>query len=530
MDAAAQPRGRVVPVLAVIAVAALLRLWNIGGQPVLYFDSGVYLGEGAFLASAAERAAAALVQPGTGGVLERVARATEQGTDAHPPDIAKPGHAVLLALSMLVLGKSALAGALVSAVAGVGTVVVTCALGVRGWNQRVGVAAALLLAVSGQALVYSREALVESDGMFFAALASLVYLRARRARALLLAGAVFGLAFACNNRLGYLPLVLLLVELGCWRGLGRFVRNGVALAAGFGAPLALIEVGYLIARAIGRLTSARTDWLDYVQQLAAFSRMNPPDRWRFDQWPTYWVDLALMDGLAVLGLLLVGLGVLAVHLGRRRGMADVLLAASLLVPLALYSVYSTGEVRMRHFSLALPWVMLAAGLGLERLTRFSRWVLPSALGLLCVLAMPRAFSLINAPNGMPAVVAALPPGPVAGTNGPVLAFYVGEDRSNARLREAFVNVPGDLNALAQRYPTLVVDMQAYVFPGELTRRYDAATPSLRVPHGTDAWYLADLLEHYGVAWGGWDGLLATWDAERERATHVSVYNLGELTR
>ena len=117
---------------------------------------------------------------------------------------------------------------------------------------------------------------------------------------------------------------------------------------------------------------------------------------------------------------------------------------------------------------------------------------------------------------------------VASTNGPVLGFELGEDRTNARLREAFVNTPADLAALASSYPLLVVDMQAYVFPGQLTARYDQARPALSVPHANDAWYLADLLEHYGVAWGGWDQLLSMWRANRDAASQLRVYATREL--
>src|SRR5258708_4788333 len=234
--------------------------------------------------------------------------------------------------------------------------------------------------------------------------------------------------------------------------------------------------------------------------------MNPPDRARFDEWPTYFVDLALMDGLGELALLLVGIGVLAWRVRRTPwSRADLLLAGSLLVPLALYSVYSTGEVRLRHFSLALPWVMLTAAIGLQWLVLFAfafarqrqTWALASAVGLLTLLAVPRVVALDSAPSGMPAVLDAIGDGPAASaasTTGPVLAFYTGEDRTNARLREAFVNVPADLPPLAKKYPLLVVDMQAAVFPGELTDIYASATPRLSVPNGNDAWYLADLLE------------------------------------
>jgi len=523
------------PLAAILVLAAVVRFWGLGTQPVLYFDSGVYLGEGAFLASATQRAAAALVSPGPGNPLERVALATQDGTDGHSPDIAKPGHAILLAISMLLFGKTALAGALVSALAGIGTVAATYAIGLRGWGLRVAIPAALLLAISGEHLVYSREPLVEADGLFFATIAALVYLQTRTWRGLLVAGLLWGVAFTCNNRLSYLPVVVLLAELASWPGVRGLVRRGLIMSAGFVAPLAAIEAAYLVARGIGRVTGLRTDWLDYAQQLAAFSRMNPPDRVRFDEWPTFFVDLALMDGLGVLALLLVGFAVLLWRFHRRPwARADLLLAGSLLIPVALYSVYSTGEVRMRHFSLALPWVMLAAALGLAwlsaRIGRYERWALAVATALLTVLAVPRIAALDSAPSGMPAMLEAIGAQKAASTNGPVLSFYVGEANTNARLREAFVNVPADLPPLAATYPLLVVDMQAAVFPGELTDMYARATPRLVVQNGNDAWYLADLLEHYGIAWGGWDDLLDKWRAQSQAASQIRLYDLRTLVR
>jgi 4-amino-4-deoxy-L-arabinose transferase-like glycosyltransferase len=512
--------------LSVVLLAALPRLWGLGSQPVLYFDSGVYLGEGVFLASVVQRAASA-------PDLAAIPRVLEQGTDAHPPDIAKPGHAVLLAIAILLLGKTVLAGALVSALAGMGTVAATYAIGSAGWNRRVAVVAAVLLAISGQHLVYSREPLVEADGMLFATLGALVYLRTGSYRGLVGAGALYGVAFACNNRLSYLPLVLGMVELGCWAGWRSLFRRAFAVAGGFLVPLVVLEAAYLGVRAIGRAAGARTDWLDYVQQLATFSRMNPPDRLRFDEWPTYFVDVALMDGPWVLALVLVGIVVLLAR--RRWSRADLLLAGSLLVPLVLYSVYSTGEVRMRHFSLALPWVMLAAALAVDRLVRLlavrREAATAFAVVVLVLLALPRTWALITAPSGMPAVLAYLQQrgfADVASTNGPVLSYFVGEARTNARLREAFVNTPADLDVLAAQYDLLVVDMQAWVFPGELTERYERAQPLLAAPNGNATWYLADLLEHYGVQWAGWDPLLADFASGQQPASELRVYTLRSL--
>src|SRR5207237_3593665 len=210
------------------------------------------------------------------GVWRRMQSRTEKRTDVKPPDIAKPGHAVLLAISLLVLVKTALAGTLISALSGIGTVAATYALGLHGWGPRVAIPAAVLLAVSGQHLVYSREALVEADGLFFATLAALMYLKARSPRGLVAAGVLFGVSFSCNNRIVYLPAVLLVAECVRWGGWRTLIRRGAILAAGFAVPLALIEAAYLAIRAVGNSTNARMDWLDYAQQLVTFYRMNAP--------------------------------------------------------------------------------------------------------------------------------------------------------------------------------------------------------------------------------------------------------------
>jgi dolichyl-phosphate-mannose-protein mannosyltransferase len=547
--------GQLGPLLLILVLAAGLRLWGLGSHPVLFFDSGVYLGEGTFLASAAERAVGGLVGRGPGGPLERVVQATQQGTLGHPPDIGKPGHAILLALGLLLLGGNPLlAGGLVSGLAGIGTVAATYALGLVGWGRRVAIMAALLLAVSGQHLVYSREPLVEADGLLFAALASLIYLRSTTLRGRLLAGVLFGVSFTCNNRLSYVPLVLALVELSprslqsAWRARRgaqegaqegarsprgaflRLVRWAVPLSVGFVLPPALIELAYLAARGLARAGGVIPTWLDYAQQLVAFSRMNPPDRIRFDEWPTYFVDVALMDGPLVLGLLIVGT---LVVLARGRSRADRLLLGSLLVPLAIYSIYSTGEVRMRHFSLLLPWMALAAAIGIASLARLvpkrqSGLVAALLTGLAVVLALPRAVSLATPPSGLATIVEALAGRPAASTDGPVLSVFVGEDHTNARLRPAFVDTPSDLSALAADYRLLVVDMQAYLFPGELTARYDRARPFLSVPNGNATWFLADLLEHRGLTWGGWSDLLADWAAHSPAATRIQLYTLTDV--
>ncbi|GAC1318245.1 MAG: hypothetical protein NVSMB2_12870 [Chloroflexota bacterium] len=532
-----------------LLLAALVRFWHLGGMPVLFFDSGAYMGEGRFLASAAQRAVDAVVHaaPGTpGDPIARAVKAVELGTAGHPPDLAKPGQSILLGMSMLVFGPTTFAAGLVPALAGVGTIAATYGIGSVAWNQRTGLVAAFLLTISAEHLVYSREPLVESTGLVFATVAALVYMRRlvqpqrlRSAGTLFVVGCLVGLAFACNNRLLYLSGPFGLMEIMVWWRDGglRYWRplltSLVALGFGFLFPLALTEGAFLAAQAIGHAYGAQPQFLDYAHQFVNFMRMNPASRSRIDQWPTFFADLALMDGLPVLAFFLVGLVYLV---ARRRSWSHpvVFTTVSLLVPLVLFSVYSSGEVRMRNFSVALPWTMLVAAVGLCRLaerTRCAPALVAAGCAILSALALPRAISIVTAPSATPALVARLADigiERVASTNGPVLSYYIGEDHTNARLRTAFINTEADFQQIAVDYPFVVLDMQGYWAPGPLPERAPRVTPVFQAPNGSDTLFLADLLERHGMAWGQWTDVLGEWTANHAAATLMRLYRSADL--
>jgi 4-amino-4-deoxy-L-arabinose transferase-like glycosyltransferase len=461
---------------------------------------------------------------------------------------------VLIAISILLFGHSPFAGILVSAVCGFATVWVTYVLGARGWGRGVGLIAALLLAVSGQHVFYSREALVEADGLFFATLGSLVYLigtrrlvagagtRWQRVRWALLAGGLYGVAFACNNRLVFLPAVLLLVELGLWRDLGRnalrtVVEHAGALAAGVALPLLFIQGLFVAGRQVAKLYGASALWMDYREQFLGFAQMNAPTRLRLDQWPTYPTDVFLMEGPAL--LVLVPLAILAAL--RIRRPTDRLLLAWLLVPLALYSVYSTGEIRMRHFSLALPWLMLAGALGVRWLTDRARRVLGqkgewAAATVLVVLsagpALVSAARFVAPPSGADSLLAYAAEHKIdriAGINGPVMGYLMGNDRANGSGRGAFVLSYDDLRWLeGEKYEYLTVDQQLYLFPNALLTQISEAEPVATWPNGNSAYYLADILEHSGIRWGEWDRVLALQQRYAGPATELRLYRLQDI--
>lgn len=534
------------PIVPVLILAAILRLWGLGNSPILYFDSGAYLGEGRFLSSAAARAADAWMHPAPGepdNPIARVVHRVATGTAGHSPDLGKPGHAILLALAMLVLGPTTLAAGSVPALAGLGTVAATYALGRVGWNRQVGTLAAFLLAISAEHLVYSREPLVESTGLLFSTLGSLIYLRqivrtdTGSTGGLLAAGVLFGVSFACNNRLSYLPVSIGVVELALWRAGGwqswrRLLLRLAALLGGVVVPVVSIELAFLAAQALGRAYGESPAFLDYAHQLVNFARMNPPSRARVDQWPTFFADLGLMDGLPVLALFLVGVALLLAR--RSWDRPNLLLGASLFVPLIMYSVYSSGEVRMRNFSAVLPWTMLVVAQVIWRLAgrlRYPRVAATLAGLMLGLLALPADLAIVAAPNAVPELRATLQRSGidrVASTNGPVLSYYVGEDKTNARLAAAFINTEADLQQIKTDYAFVVVDMQGYWTPGPVTFAAERATPIFSAPNGDDQRFLADLLESQGIAWGEWNDVLQVWRRNRGPATLMRLYRSADL--
>jgi hypothetical protein len=315
------------------------------------------------------------------------------------------------------------------------------------------------------------------------------------------------------------------------------VAHAGALAAGVALPLVIIEGLFVLARQLAKLYGASALWMDYREQFFGFAQMNAPTRLRLDQWPTYPTDVFLMEGPAL--LVLVPLAIVAVLRVRRP--ADRLLLAWLLVPLALYSVYTTGEVRMRHFSLALPWLMLGAALGLLWLAAWTRrWlgtrgqivVTASLLALSAGPALASSLRFVAPPSGADPLLAYAAEHQidrVAGINGPVMGYLMGHGRANGSGRGAFVLSYDDLRWLeGEEYEYLAVDAQLYLFPNALLTQIGEAQPIAAWPNGNAAYYLADILEHSGIGWGEWDRVLALQKRYADAATELRLYRLQDI--
>ena len=177
----------------IVGVAAILRLAALPSRGLIYWDEAKFLLEGVRLETAFH------LMTGAHGTLPA---AKAIGT-------AKPTHALLIAVSFVILGVQDSSALYVNAVASIIAVVLVYRIASTLWDTTVGLVAALVVAVSEYDVIYARSALSESDANALLLLGVLLWLRERcgpsgkRLSPALVTGAalVFGLAFTTNYRI-----------------------------------------------------------------------------------------------------------------------------------------------------------------------------------------------------------------------------------------------------------------------------------------------------------------------------------------
>ncbi len=165
---------------SILILAAFLRFWQLPSQGIWSHDEGECLAEGQFIASGLKllpQAVKVAVSPGP--KLEGLYQLFHDGPRGAIPHLPKPTHAVLIGGAMLVLGERDLAGQVLNATLGILSVWLVFLLGKRMYGPRVGLLAALALAVSSYHVWYSRLAVAEADSVFFFLMATYLYYGSR---------------------------------------------------------------------------------------------------------------------------------------------------------------------------------------------------------------------------------------------------------------------------------------------------------------------------------------------------------------
>jgi hypothetical protein len=202
----------------------------------------------------------------------------EENTMGKSPWRARVGHNYLLALGMALGHPTYNVGNYVSAVFGLLTILMTFFLGRALYDEKTGLVASALLALSGFDVVYSRSALLEVDLNFFLLLSALCYVNSRRAaagRALLwscLTSLALGMSFLIVYRTLVPLLVFWLFELQlAFSRRGREENPWLARALALALPmfflLLLAELPYYLGFMACKMLSVVPPFMTYFQQV-----------------------------------------------------------------------------------------------------------------------------------------------------------------------------------------------------------------------------------------------------------------------
>ncbi|MBK8231588.1 MAG: glycosyltransferase family 39 protein [Candidatus Eisenbacteria bacterium] len=360
------------PLLAVLALAALLRFLPLPSLGPIHYDEGLHLMEARFLRTA-------VLHDHFGAAID---------VDGLPLVHGKPLHAAILALAQTVLGDRPWVGSVAMGVFGLGSVGLCYALARIWFGQAVALWAALFLATNPWAVLYGRLALPEADSTFLALLGIYCAASGREPtlRRATLAGLCASLAMQTNYRwMVVLPLLFVGIELLFARA-RRSTRGLVGRVALFflflALPLLLTDFVYsalILGERLEQATRPRTYFEDLAFNVRKFSAQGWATGLRD---PLRFPFFILRFGGPILAVATaVGLGA---AWRRWRNSEDretlgpgALLLCSLLPPVLLL-ISACGFPRCLSLS-HLPW-SIAAGLGLADLKgRLGRPVLAPAL-------------------------------------------------------------------------------------------------------------------------------------------------------
>ena len=196
------------------------------------------------------------------------------------PWYARPGHVYFIVFLMFLFGPDkAYLGSLVSAFFGTLTIPLVFLLGRALAGRWAGVVAALLVALSGYHVLYSRSALTEADSTFFILAAALAYYRSRWAGKgpgilwILVTGLLLGMSFLCHYRMLLMFILFAGLEVHLWftereRDRGEKASRIFLMTGAFGVVLLLCDLPYYVAMIVLHVKfHAMLPFMTYFEQL-----------------------------------------------------------------------------------------------------------------------------------------------------------------------------------------------------------------------------------------------------------------------
>ncbi|MBI3267546.1 MAG: glycosyltransferase family 39 protein [Planctomycetes bacterium] len=504
----------------VVVVGVGLRATGLRDRGLMFYDEGVYLGEGRFFAGAVRSVPLALRygwlrifggEPASSARVEELqVRMRAEVVHGLYPWYPKNTHSFMIGLALLTFGDVDWAGHAVSLVFGALSIALVLLLGHSLYGTGGALLAGLVLALCPLHVLLSRRSFAETDSTFFLLGAVALMrpaLRTRRfsLRTLFLAGLSTGLCFTCNHRNAIAPAIVWMLYgtslLDPARPLaGLRFRGLVWLCVGMLLPLLAWETLYLAAFGLldVRYGSLRT----YFGQILFCANVQGAADFGFGDPESLLYLLREYVGWPI--LLLVALG-LAREIRTRR--SELLTVAIPLLWVIVFFQLRAREQCLRYLGAASPFLALAAGAALR--SPYETWATSprqrrgriAAASVGCVGAVLLSAALtsrdwLSDRSGMARVIAWLHERQTARAcrgyfclDGPLAAYY---DPPG----DGCEFLPSTLAALKARYvsgiryvvvtPTLLLQHKTEGYFWPLLREVEKASPPVRLEHPAGA--------------------------------------------
>ncbi|MCA9773636.1 MAG: glycosyltransferase family 39 protein [Myxococcales bacterium] len=366
--------------IAIFAIGAVLRFWNITSMGPFLYDDAIHQSEARWMLDVVHRAEKSLElkreEARTGEDLwkfDHEAHVVLGEAEGRPLQFGRPGISILIFLVMLVLGPVAYAGNLTGAICGTFIPIAVFLMTRRMFGSRAALGAMFFAALNGLQLFYDRSGLGETPSILLAALGVWCHVASYQARSERQHLWVFGAGFFWGScvlmQSRWLTALALpaLMEVVPWvgsrkRSFQEYASRALMLAFATFLPLVLMELVFygaiLVCRHFGIDAAFRT----YTEMLIAhliiaFARVGMPSgKESLNQWMlpyAFWIASGPLFILAFLG-------------GVVKGLKD---RTWPYAPLAFWILWTAVPpllviIRPRYVSLTFPAMEALAGVGL----------------------------------------------------------------------------------------------------------------------------------------------------------------------
>lgn len=356
--------------IIIVVIAAGLRFYNITSKGIWYWDEAYYSN----IAKAPVYAIDYLLDSKEASSLREYLM--NRGAMGMP--FIKPGHILLMTISYFLMGVNDYSPAIMMSIVGIALIFLVFKFGKEFITKEIGVFAALILAVSGHFIFYSRSAYPQMDTVFFGMLGYYYYLKYIRnlnyseRKYLWYSGASFSMGMLMHQSLAIPILIFLAVEaIYIWRE----KRDFKSVISRTYPMWGQIIVVYLAVMLFSKLMFT---FFPEIAPRTAFATLGDRTFYRLSSvFISY--SFSLTEILTVLKMILTFEGILVLSLtfygsyalwtnrekfGKR--ISNLLLAQFWIVVL-YWSFFSGGHPTGKAFMVIMPQLALIAAIGIQDL-------------------------------------------------------------------------------------------------------------------------------------------------------------------